>query len=107
MDTRARAAKRLYDAGIGFYPLRGNHEGTQSAALLFQQLYPQTQCRGEHVFRRIQFHKPISDPQRFELLIRLRGDARFILLEQFTRTDNSNNHRTAQDTVNDMRWAPG
>ena len=27
MAERAKASQTLYDAGIGFYPLRGNHEG--------------------------------------------------------------------------------
>ena len=44
--TRAAAAQPLIDAGIGFFPMRGNHEtyGTNNsyAIPIFQQLYPQT-----------------------------------------------------------------
>ena len=44
--TRAGAAQSLIDAGIGFFPMRGNHEtyGTNNsyAIPIFQQLYPQT-----------------------------------------------------------------
>jgi hypothetical protein len=43
LDTRATFAQALYNAGIGFYPLRGNHESSQSAALEFQRIFPQTQ----------------------------------------------------------------
>jgi hypothetical protein len=43
LDTRAAFAQPLYNAGIGFYPLRGNHEGTQAAANVFQRVFPQTQ----------------------------------------------------------------
>jgi hypothetical protein len=45
--TRAAAAQPLIDAGIGFFPLRGNHEtyGTNNnyAIPIFQSNYPQTQ----------------------------------------------------------------
>jgi hypothetical protein len=44
--VRAQAAQPLYDAGIGFYPMRGNHEtygtGNNFAIPIFQSLYPQT-----------------------------------------------------------------
>ncbi len=45
--TRAAAAQPLIDAGIGFFPFRGNHEtnGTDNsyAIPVFQYCYPQTQ----------------------------------------------------------------
>lgn len=43
LDTRATFAQALYDAGIGFYPLRGNHESNQAGAKEFQRVFPQTQ----------------------------------------------------------------
>jgi hypothetical protein len=43
LDTRATFAQALYNAGIGFYPLRGNHEQTNTAAIEFQRIFPQTQ----------------------------------------------------------------
>lgn len=43
LDTRAIFAQALYDAKIGFYPLRGNHEPSQAAATRFQSNFPQTQ----------------------------------------------------------------
>ena len=58
MDTRAAAAQALYDAGIGFYPLRGNHESSQAAALHFQTLYSQTTGSGPHVFGARNFSSP-------------------------------------------------
>ena len=42
LDVRATFAQDLYNAGIGFYPLRGNHENTASNAVRFQQIFPQT-----------------------------------------------------------------
>jgi len=43
LDTRATFAQDLYNAGIGFYPLRGNHESSKAGALEFQRIFPQTQ----------------------------------------------------------------
>jgi hypothetical protein len=50
LDIRAAFAQSLYDAGIGFYPLRGNHEDKPGAgvpagtyALEFERIFPQTQ----------------------------------------------------------------
>jgi hypothetical protein len=43
LDTRATFAQAFYNAGIGFYPLRGNHESSKTAAIEFQRIFPQTQ----------------------------------------------------------------
>ncbi len=40
-DTRALFAQPLYNAGIGFFPLRGNHDDKTPAE--FARIYPQTQ----------------------------------------------------------------
>jgi len=42
-DTRAAFAQELYNAGVGFFPFRGNHDSSQAAAIEFQRIYPQTQ----------------------------------------------------------------
>ena len=45
--TRAAAAQALIDAGIGFFPMRGNHEtlgkGNSYSIPILQKIYPQTQ----------------------------------------------------------------
>ena len=46
IDTRALYAQDLYNAGIGFYPLRGNHEAAEDpnyllSGLEFQYAFPQ------------------------------------------------------------------
>jgi hypothetical protein len=46
-DTRALFAQPLYAAGIGFFPLRGNHDSATASAAEFQRIYPQTQ-NGQH-----------------------------------------------------------
>jgi hypothetical protein len=43
LDIRATFSQALYNAGIGFYPLRGNHESSKAGAIEFQRLFPQTQ----------------------------------------------------------------
>jgi hypothetical protein len=42
-DTRALYAQSLYNAGIGFFPLRGNHDDGAAQATEFRRIYPQTQ----------------------------------------------------------------
>jgi len=41
-DTRATYAQELYNAGIGFFPLRGNHDDSKWAATEFLRVFPQT-----------------------------------------------------------------
>ena len=41
-DVRAAFAQELYNAGIGFFPLRGNHDSHKLAAIEFKRIYPQT-----------------------------------------------------------------
>lgn len=45
IDVAARAlfAQSLYNAGIGFFPIRGNHEDMADSATEFQTCFPQTQ----------------------------------------------------------------
>jgi hypothetical protein len=43
MDTTATFRQSLYNAGIGFYPLRGNHESSATSATEFKRVFPQTQ----------------------------------------------------------------
>ncbi|MGB8298573.1 MAG: metallophosphoesterase, partial [Polyangia bacterium] len=63
---RANAAQPLYDAGIGFFPMRGNHEtygvptgGNGYAIPIFQKLYPQTQGLS-NTFGATNFSSPTS-----------------------------------------------
>jgi hypothetical protein len=43
LDTRATYVQALYNAGIAFFPLRGNHESSKTAAIEFKRIFPQTQ----------------------------------------------------------------
>jgi hypothetical protein len=80
MDTRAAAAQPLYAAGIGFYPLRGNHDESPEAAARFVQDFPQTQGAVNR-FGATNFSSPgrangLSYAFDYE-------NARFVLLDQF------------------------
>ncbi len=83
MQTRAAAAQALYDAGIGFFPLRGNHESTQAAASSFQAAFPQTQGQGANVFGATRFSSPSADLAGLSYAFDYRN-VRFVLLDQFT-----------------------
>jgi len=47
-NTRALFGQTLYNAGIGIFPLRGNHDAAQATAAAFVGAFPQTQQGGSH-----------------------------------------------------------
>jgi hypothetical protein len=101
LDTRASAAQALYDAGIGFYPLRGNHEGSQAAALRFQTDFPQTQGSGSHVLGATSFSSPATNLNGLSYSFDF-NNARFVLLDQFTRTDGTGS--TDDNILDQQTW---
>ncbi len=99
LPTRADHAQALYDAGIGFYPVRGNHESTKTAALEMRDLFPQMQGNGAHVFGATNFESPILSFTSLDPTgERLKGlsysfdyeNVRCVLIDQFVRADGSN-----------------
>jgi hypothetical protein len=48
IDTRATYAQALYNANIGFFPVRGNHEPFAFEADEFKTVFPQTQNGGNN-----------------------------------------------------------
>lgn len=101
MDTRASAAQALYDAGICFYPLRGNHEGSQAAALQFQADFPQTQGGCSHMRGASNFSSPFPALAGLSYSFDYRN-ARFVLLDQFTRTDGTGS--TNNNILDQLGW---
>jgi hypothetical protein len=85
MPVRAAAAQPLYDTGIGFYPLRGNHESSATAALELKALYPQTQGNGPNVFGAENFSSPTDIHPNYAGVTYSfdYGNARFVLLDIF------------------------
>lgn len=95
MQYRAWAAQSLYDAGIGFFPLRGNHEGSSTAANDFVSLFPQTQGNGDRMFgvgniipSSISGLRGLSYAFDF-------GNVRIVMLDQFTRKDGTGTDNNA------------
>ena len=91
-DTRAAAAQQLYNAGIGFFPFRGNHEtygtGNSYAIPELQKDYPQT--RGlANTFGARDFSSPTnvsSDLNGMSYSFdygRGRNSARFVMLDNW------------------------
>jgi hypothetical protein len=117
IDTRAVWTQGLYNAGIGFFPLRGNHEPSREAAAEFLKVFPQTRVGAmnatpayETLSASVGFDvgaKPAarsgsvftigSNFKSPEAPAGLAGlsyafdyrNARFVLLDQFTRTDGT------------------
>jgi hypothetical protein len=65
--TRAAAAEALYRAGIGFFPMRGNHEVyakpegiNQYGTTAFRKNFPQTRGQGNQLYGASNFNSPIS-----------------------------------------------
>ena len=120
LDLRATFTQALYNAGIGFYPLRGNHEPTAQAAAEFTRIFPQTRDGVNNATPLDAFVSTDDDDrllpvQKSGALFQvgsnfsspsqaLRGlsyafdfnNARFILLDQFTPPDGSANSIAAQ-----------
>ena len=114
LPTRAEAAQPLYNAGIGFFPLRGNHEASATAAKELPLIFPQTKGYGPNVHAATNFQSPImpataSDPAGS----RLDGlsyafdydNVRCVMLDQFTRTDGTSfNGSSNNNMVDQVAW---
>ncbi len=113
LSTRALYTQDLYNAGIGFYPLRGNHESKQEDAQEIVRLWPQTQTGRHNATPEDVFHvagldakPPVAKGSPFTLgkilgspdpdgTGNLKGlsyafdyhNARFVLLDQFVPLD--------------------
>lgn len=99
MQTRANSAQALYDAGIGFMPLRGNHESSKTAAVQFQGLYQQTQGTGANA---------LAGASNFSSPTGMAGlsysfdykNTRFVMLDQFTQPNGTSQSTLNQTQVN-------
>lgn len=105
MPIRATAAKALYDAGIGFYPLRGNHEGSATAANEFVALYPQVRGFGGNVRGADNFSSPFASLDGLSYSFDF-DNTRFIMLDQFARRDGSLFDGTKTAYVNPASASP-
>jgi hypothetical protein len=114
LPTRAAHAIALYAAGIGFYPVRGNHEASAAAAQEIPVLFPQTLGIGSVLFGATDFESPVLRPTATDPTgVRLRGltysfnyrNVRCVLVDQFTRLDGSGS--TNSNTLDQLDWICG
>lgn len=103
LATRAAHCEALYNAGIGFYPLRGNHEPSQAAAEEFVVLWPQTQNGGANVNGATNFIqsdieglKGLSYSFDYE-------NVRCIMIDQFTRLDGTGTNQST-NMLDQVEW---
>ena len=107
LATHAAHREVLYDAGIGFYPLRGNHEASQAAANEFVSLWPQTQGEGDNVNGATNFVQ--SDIEALKGLSYSFDykNVRCVMIDQFVRKDGSNYDGTSSyynNMVDQVEW---
>lgn len=96
MPTRARHAQALYDAGIGFFPCRGNHESSAAAADQFPELFPQT--RGHDNLFGVENIQAAYNEQLHGLSYAFDyKNVRCVMIDQFTRKDGSNFNSVHED----------
>lgn len=90
LDVWGVAAQQLYNAGIGFYPVRGNHEPSAAAAIRFKQNFPQTQGQGGNVAGATGHRSPGSPTGLVGLTYAFEyGNATFMAIDQFTHDDGT------------------
>lgn len=114
LPTRAEHAAALYDHGIGFFPVRGNHESSAIAAAEIPVLFPQTLGQGEHLFGARNFQSPVlsvdysaSDSLQGLTYMFDYNNVRCVLIDQFTRPDGSNyegDRRYNNNALDQVEW---
>lgn len=110
LPTRAARAQILYDKGIGFFPVRGNHEASATAAEEVRAIFPQTQGQGDYVFGARKFSSPVLG-ENGDALTGLSysfdyNNVRCVLIDQFYRPDGSDyTSRSYNDNaVDQLPW---
>lgn len=99
-NTRVSLAQELIDSGIGFFPLRGNHESSAAAANYFVTVFPQT--RGiSNTFGATNFSSPFENLDGLSYSFDF-NNARFVFLDQFTRKDGSG--ATNSNIIDQIPW---
>lgn len=111
LPTRRLHADALYGNGIGFFPVRGNHEASATAAAEMRSLFPHTIGSHPLALGADNFTSPVlpattGDPAG----VRLKGlsysfdyeNVRCVLIDQFTRLDGSGS--TNNNAVDQVEW---
>lgn len=91
LPTRAAHCQALYNAGIGFYPVRGNHESTSVAANEMPVLFPQVLGQGSNLAGATNF-TPVPTATNLTGLSYSfdYNNVRCVFIDQFVRNDGTN-----------------
>ncbi|AOY60350.1 metallophosphoesterase family protein [Desulfococcus multivorans] len=114
LPTREEHARALYSNGIGFFPVRGNHEASAVAANEMPILFPQTLGQGPHLFGADNVESPVlsvpysaSDSLKGLTYMFDFNNVRCVLIDQFVRADGSNYNGAksyAYNAVDQVAW---
>lgn len=101
LNIKAQSVQPLYDAGIGFYSLRGNHEGSRTAANEFPVIFPQTTGSGGVLAGATNFSSPSENLRGLSYSFDVKN-VRIVMLDQFTRKDGSGSTNT--NIIDQLDW---
>lgn len=102
MPIKGELVQPLYDAGIGFFTLRGNHESSQTAAQEFPEVFPQHRGEGPNPLAgATSFSSPSALLEGLSYSFDVRN-LRLVILDQFTRPDGSGS--TGDNILDQLDW---
>jgi hypothetical protein len=101
MPMRAAHCQALYDRGIGFFPVRGNHEASAIAANELPTIFPQTQGGGANVAGATNFNSPMASLEGLSYSFDYEN-VRCVLIDQFTRKDGAGS--TNNNVLDQVTW---
>lgn len=102
LPIKGELVQPLYDAGIGFYSLRGNHEASQTAAQEFPEVFPQHRGEGPHPLAgATNFSSPSALLEGLSYSFDVRN-LRLVILDQFTRPDGTG--ATNDNILDQLDW---
>lgn len=102
LPYRAWAAQDLYDAGIGFFPLRGNHEASKTAANELPGIFPQTTGAGNLFGVSNIIDSDNANLRGLSYAFDF-GNVRIVMIDQFVRKDGSG-ATVANAAVDQVSW---
>ncbi len=102
LPIRAAHCQALYGKGIGFYPVRGNHEASKTAAAEMQTLFPQNMGEGEHALPgATNFSYPMDKLKGLSYSFDYKN-IRCVFIDQFTRLDGTGS--TNNNLLDQIDW---
>lgn len=107
LPTREEHTQALYNAGIGFFPLRGNHEASATAAREMPDLFPQMLGNGPNLFDATNFQSPDIAGLNGLTYAFDHENIRCVMIDQFVRADGSNFDGTSSynnNALDQVEW---